>query len=70
MEINKWRYQQLSHYIQKLPQPLRSGEQLTELEKLCSTEGTRGSISKLYRILLEMDEQSMPPFIKKNGKEN
>ena len=65
MEINEWRYQQLTRFVQKLPPPLRSEEQLTEMEKLCSTESTKGTISKVYRILLEKDEREIPPFIEK-----
>ena len=64
MEINEW-YQQLNHFIQGLPHPLRSGDQLSDLEKICTTERSKGIVSKLYRILMKMGEPGIPPFIGK-----
>lgn len=62
--MNGWRYAQLERFIRKLPQPIRSGEELTGLEKLCTLENTKNTISKLYKLLIDEDEIEKPSYIK------
>lgn len=50
--IDAWRYTQLELFVKKLPQPIRSGDDLTALEKLCISDNTKYTISKLYKMLL------------------
>lgn len=38
MTIDAWQYIQLSHFVEKLPQPIRSGEDYRPLELLCMKE--------------------------------
>ena len=38
---------------------------MSDLEKICTTERTKGTISTLYKILLKIGERSIPPFIEK-----
>lgn len=65
LEVNRWRYAQLKHFVESLPQPIRSEDSLLPLEWLCSaTDGRRG-ISRIYKILNGLKILGPPPFIKK-----
>lgn len=65
LEVNRWRYAQLKHFVESLPQPIRSEDSLLPLERLCSaTDGRRG-ISRIYKILNGLKILGPPPFIKK-----
>lgn len=63
--IDEWRYLQLNHFIKKLPQPIRSGEDLMELEQLCLAGNSKNIISKLYKLLLTVDGVEIPPYFTK-----
>lgn len=61
--LNGWRYLQLNNFVNRLPQPIRSGRQLTDFEKLCDKEAPRNTVSQIYKILLASEKLEMPPFI-------
>lgn len=63
--LNGWRYSQLKHFIETLPQPIRSSENLLPLEQLCTATGKKRGISRIYKILMGMKVLEMPPFIGK-----
>lgn len=63
--MDRWRYLQLSHFIGKLPKPLRGMEELRPLEKLCTTEYPGGVIGQIYKILGAEQEDMTPPYIKR-----
>lgn len=63
--LDRWRYLQLSHFVNRLPQPIRSGEELSELEKLCLAKSTKGIISKIYKMGLTVGCKEVPPYITK-----
>lgn len=67
--LDRWRYLQLSHFISRLPHPIRSGEELSELEKICVLNNTKGIISKIYKLGLAKSSRETPPFITKWGNE-
>ena len=69
MTMDEWRYRQLCHFVQSLPQPLRSGEDFTPLERLCTVDSSKVIISKLYKLLLKVDELKVSPLIQKWEKE-
>lgn len=62
--IYEWRYLQLGHFVRSLPQQIRPGVDLTELER-CLADNTKGIISKIYKLLLTVEEMEVPPFIRK-----
>lgn len=45
MVIDAWRYNQLSHFVEKLPKPIRGEEDYRPLEQLCRRETTKNNIS-------------------------
>lgn len=63
--MDEWRYLQLGHFVSSLPQPIRSGEDLSELERLCLVDSTKGILSKIYKLLLSGEGTEVPPFIRK-----
>lgn len=67
--INEWRYLQLKHFVENLPQPIRTGEELMPLEGLCTAVNKRNNISKIYKILIEVEELEVPPYFNKWEKE-
>lgn len=69
MVINEWPYFQMRHFVEKLPQPIRSGEDLRPLEQLCTMVKSINNISRIYKILLATEEMEVPPYIKKWEKE-
>lgn len=64
-KINEWRYLQLRHFVEGLPQPLRTEEELNPLEKLSLSPNKKKGISKIYKILLRGRGEEVPPFIEK-----
>lgn len=65
LRIDEWRYLQLYHFTQSLPHPIRSGDELTPLERMCCTNNAKKTISKLYNLVLKVNEVEIPPYIKK-----
>lgn len=63
--IDEWRFLQLSHFIDKLPKPLRSEDEYRQLERFCTRGQTGGEIAQLYRILGMEMELEEPPYIKR-----
>lgn len=61
--MNGWRYLQLSHFIERLPKPLRSMKELRPFEQLCMKEQTGGVITQIYKILGTEQELEVPPYI-------
>lgn len=53
MVIDEWQDNQLKHFIETLPQPIRSAENLLPLEKLCVDKRGKRVISRIYRVLIE-----------------
>lgn len=69
VEIDEWRYFQLKHFVTSLPQPIRSGENLLQLEELCVVRKVKSGISQVYKILPELAGSGRLPFIEKWEKE-
>lgn len=65
MRLNGWRYAQLSHFVKSLPGSIREENNLLPIEKIFSSNKTRGYISAIYKMLLNSAEMETPPFIKK-----
>lgn len=65
----EWRSLQLNHFIKNLPQPIRSGEELSMLERLFVDKDPRNTVSKMCKILLRAEEVEIPPFVRKWEKE-
>lgn len=65
MAIDVWRYSQLKHFTETLPQPIRSVENLFPLEKICVDKGRRRVISRIYRVLHNGTGPEIPPYIEK-----
>lgn len=63
--LDGWRYLQLCHFVSGLPGPIRAGNKLTELERLCDTEDQRNIVSKMYKVLMKVDQLEIPPYIDK-----
>lgn len=63
--IDPWRYNQLIHFIDSLPHPIRTVENLLPLEKICMEKKRKGGFFKIYRALREMGDFEAPPYIKK-----
>lgn len=67
--INPWRYSQLKHYVGSLPQPIRSVDNLTPLEKICVDREGRGGFSRIYKVLVDLERLETPDYIGKWEKE-
>lgn len=65
MTIDEWRYIQLKHFVEKLPQPIRFEEDYRPMERLCMREKFKNTISRIYKILSAGDELDVPSYIKK-----
>ena len=63
--LDRWHYSQLHHFVRHLPRPLRTEAELTPLEKICKTQNSKGTITKLYGILVKIGSRSEAPFIEK-----
>lgn len=61
--IDEWQYNQLKHFTEYLPQPIRSEANLLPLEKICVDKGKKRVISKIYRALIERTGPDIPPYI-------
>lgn len=65
LTIDPWRYCQLKHFVDSLPQPIRPIEKLLPLEKLCVEKKGKGGISKTYRALNELEGVGDLRFVEK-----
>lgn len=64
--LDRWRYAQILHFSQTLPQPLRGRGNIRPMERLLSSPGCLGqSIPKIYKILVEETEPKYPPYLGK-----
>lgn len=63
--MDSWKYRQLKHFVESLPQPIRSIEDLYPLEKALIKKSRRGGMSRIYRSLIEMGETDRPRFLGK-----
>lgn len=63
--LDEWRYLQLCHFVSKLPNPRRTGDKLTDFEKLCDMEDPGNIVSRICKILMRMNQLETPPYIKK-----
>ena len=68
-DLDRWHYSQLSHFTRSLPCPLRTVAELTQLEKICKSRISKGTITKLYGILVKIGTRGEAPFLEKWEKE-
>lgn len=63
--IDGWRYLQLRHFVEKLPHPIRHGDDYRPLEQLCMRKKSKNNIASIYKIISARDDLEAPPYIKK-----
>ena len=64
-DLDRWHYSQLFHFTRSLPRPLRTVAELTQLEKICKSKVFKGTITKLYGILVKIGSRGEARFLEK-----